>query len=919
MSAHLGDITIRLQTAKQEAEHTWSNFTTIMLGMVAEPIKASPPVLAAQDITALLNSSSTDEFPLKVIRSYEKSSDGAAMIMRFELTCTSTESIRLGGVGFAMPESAGDPGKDISSVVWNDPHIGGQHGFVEFVRIANDQATLLVTPADPVTTPLEAWRPMLEDRGHGDAWEWVSVSGAWAAEWAENTQYPFLKISDALANTYPPFAVDPQTPWPACDGKKGMPKMAGAKYPWNPPTFVTLQPKETMSFALRFQLVGGGGPRNRNKALAEMGEPVIHGVPGYVLSTEMQSGALFIQPPKGAQTVSVKAEPVDGGSITVGERSKTPGGFDKFALQAEGRGRARLTVAYSDKTSSTVHYLVVPPFASQVTKLGAHFADVAWLPRDFPDPFGRSASVMPWDRSLCDDGKPCGHVLNDARAYDAGLSDDAGGGNPLGFASKVRAAPTQHEVSRIDDFIQWTLYGIKTDTAKPPYKSLQIREDESSDQVDAIRMTMFYYTPDHDNHTSGHFDYNYTEADKCGKPFGSPVWCMTEKMANATYRGFNFPHQIASYWAMYHVARHYDKLTTRMPWQWYLERAAKTTIKLGSPGVGLMDGTVFREVLWALIAESPGNATFANYSQQVHDNMQRRQQQWEKEAHPYGSEFAFDTTGQEEVVVWNLYFGNETAAKHVVDHILSYMRSAPTWAYNGGTRSWGDAGNNGKYLPTFGTGNSCRGNMHYRSGLNMIPLIEWYRTHPDELFLLEIAMGSLGGQMGNIDEDGATSMMWHAVPYVMDYDPHSGDYGLGFFGNSLENGLYYVVDPNLGTLCYLCDIADSKDNESVSLTPRDSNHINAFFEPVALYMQCEAGMFSNFEVNVKGKQIAVTFSAATEGKEHLFSMIRVKLTKTSNDRPGSNFAVKGAELVRGAYAITPASGGAATTVVVTWT
>lgn len=30
-------------------------------------------------------------------------------------------------------------------------------------------------------------------------------------------------------------------------------------------------------------------------------------------------------------------------------------------------------------------------------------------------------------------------------------------------------------------------------------------------------------------------------------------WCMDERMSNATYRAFNYPHQTASYWAMYHV------------------------------------------------------------------------------------------------------------------------------------------------------------------------------------------------------------------------------------------------------------------------------------------------------------------------------------------------------------------------------
>ena len=49
--------------------------------------------------------------------------------------------------------------------------------------------------------------------------------------------------------------------------------------------------------------------------------------------------------------------------------------------------------------------------------------------------------------------------------------------------------------------------------------------------------------------------------------------------------------------------------------------------------------------------------------------------------YPYGSEFSFDTTGQEAVVVWLLHFANATNgfaqdAKRTVDHILSYMRSS---------------------------------------------------------------------------------------------------------------------------------------------------------------------------------------------------------------------------------------------------
>ena len=80
-------------------------------------------------------------------------------------------------------------------------------------------------------------------------------------------------------------------------------------------------------------------------------------------------------------------------------------------------------------------------------------------------------------------------------------------------------------MARIDEYIAYTLYGIKNDTAKPPFKSLQ-----KTDGSNGVRMTLYYY-----NQT--YFPYNYTEAAECGSAGGLNYnWCMTEVYANATYR-----------------------------------------------------------------------------------------------------------------------------------------------------------------------------------------------------------------------------------------------------------------------------------------------------------------------------------------------------------------------------------------------
>ena len=449
-------------------------------------------------------------------------------------------------------------------------------------------------------------------------------------------------------------------------------------------------------------------------------------------------------------------------------------------------------------------------------------------------------------------------------------------------------------------------------------------------------MTMYYYdnASAPSNSTSGHFAYNYTMQDHCGLDGiqGGPNWCMSENNANATYRAFNYPHHTASYYNMYRVLRYYPDVaaaaeskmsanTTLEPWSWYLHRAANTTVKFGAPTVGVMDGTVFREVLRSVKEEAEDDpATWSSVAGVIEANMQQRAAAFAGQHYPYGSEFAFDTTGQEEVVVWLLHFANSAggaagnytaAAKRTVDHVLSYMRSSPTWAYHGGTRSWGDLGNNGKWMVSHSTASNfeTRGNMHYRAGLNMIPLIEWFRANPDEYFLLEIAMGAQAGQLMSVDPDtGAPSMMLHMLPHINEYDPHSGDFGLGFFGHTLEAGAYFVHHETLGPVCFLCDIVESgnaSSSTSSSFVTRDSYRQRVFLEPLSLLLEADTGIIESVRLDMAGKQVTVTFAPPPAGTSSLsFNLRRLRVTKTSKHRGDLTFTLTGpsdAKLRRGAY------------------
>ena len=316
-----------------------------------------------------------------------------------------------------------------------------------------------------------------------------------------------------------------------------------------------------------------------------------------------------------------------------------------------------------------------------------------------------------------------------------------------------------------------------------------------------------------------------------------------------------------------------------------------------------MDGTVCREVLRSVLEEAEAGqptdrqtALWTTLGGKILAGEKARADYFLTAPNPYGSEFGYDTTGQEEVVVWLLYFGHDDAASRTVDHVMQYMRNLPNWAYNGGATAT-DVANGGKWLASAGTGRGDFGKMHYRAGLNQIPLMEWYRRHPDDAQALEIAVGAISGQLSNIDETGATSIYFHAYPHMMEHDAYSGGYGLGFFGISLEASSTLVVNAQLGPLCYLCDLTEQGAGW-YTLAPRDAYRQRVYLEPLGVFLQADTGTISTVTMNQTAHQIVVTFEAvaATPAKFQSYNVLRLRVDKVSMPdakRPGSNFTVIG--------------------------
>lgn len=54
----------------------------------------------------------------------------------------------------------------------------------------------------------------------------------------------------------------------------------------------------------------------------------------------------------------------------------------------------------------------------------------------------------------------------------------------------------------------------------------------------------------------------------------------------------------------------------------------------------------------------------------------------------FGSEMAWDSTGQEGVYGWSRYFGNNITAINALNSVIAYQPLIPHWGYNGNARRY---------------------------------------------------------------------------------------------------------------------------------------------------------------------------------------------------------------------------------------
>ena len=781
---HLGDLDLRLRVG---TNGDWKSYSTALKRAPVLTIPPSGKVLAAADLYPTLS----PDIPLRVARAW-LIEDGK-LVLRFTLENKSKDFVQIGSLGIPMIFNNILNDRSLEQAhakcVFYDPYIGEDAGYLQVTRLSGDGPALVVVPDGK--TPFEAYAPILDNRRsetapvvfHDPTPRGVTFEGF----------YDWMVHSQAFA--------------------EGEWKHAN---PWNPPTSTTLAPGESKTYGVRFLL--SDSIRNIESTLATNGRPVAVGIPGYVLPTDLDA-KLFLKYTKPVK--SVIAEP--SGSIGIDKVGSTSNGWKAYTLHGKSRGRARLSVTFSDGSIQTIHYFVTKPSSRVVADLGHFLTTRQWFV-DPKDPFHRNPSVMSYDRETNQ------IVTQDSRVWIAGLGDEGGSGSWLAAAMKEFGQPDKQELQKLEQFVDEVLWG-----------GLQYKDGPKKF---GVRKSLFYYQPDQLPANYYRSDLNWT------------TWTSWNKEASEKIdRSYNYPHVAAAYWILYRLARNSQGLVTNHPWEWYLNQAYETAIAMTSERVGYsefgqMEGDIFVQILDDLKREgkSKEGAT-------LEAKMRARAERWRAEPYPFGSEMPWDSTGQEEVYAWMKYFGFQDKADITLNAILGYDPTIPHWGYNGSARRYWDFLYGAKYSRIE------RQLHHYGSGINAIPVLSAYREHPDDLYLLRVGYGGVMGPLTNIDEDGFASAAFHSFPDMLKFDPLSGDYGPNFFGHSMITATYLVRHPDFGWVAFGGNVR--RKGNRVIVTPRDSFRSRVYIASLGLWLTLDSGTFENVEVNEKGGTVRVELSRAT--------------------------------------------------------
>lgn len=426
-----------------------------------------------------------------------------------------------------------------------------------------------------------------------------------------------------------------------------------------------------------------------------------------------------------------------------GARVRALGGR-RYAVRFKKPGAYTARVEFDDGRWTAVHFRAIEPVEALIRKRAAFIARKQQV-TDADDP--RSGAFLMWD---CEDEV----LVREARAaFYVGGSDELGFADPLYLAAKNAVLPDEAERRALARYVEQFLHG-----------KLQRPDD--------FGVVLWY---------------------------GDEVW--RHYKGSDVCRSFNYVHVFNIYHALYRAAKEFGAADGSGARE-LLVRAWRTAMAMYThemiAGDAVTIGNMGQSALLGLV-RSLDEEGLAREWRALLRQMRRSARHYERERYPYGSEFAFDTTGYETVYFFRKALGKDTTlAEETLAVALATRHHAPAW-YLAGNDVRGGFGN-GKCHPL-----EDEIEFSYMAALNGLVVQDAYEATGDE-FLLRSAYASALGVWSVVRGDGAGRYVYTWDPARMLFDPWSSETGLALFGALEQQRAYVVENADFGLVGYGCEV-----------------------------------------------------------------------------------------------------------------
>jgi hypothetical protein len=226
-------------------------------------------------------------------------------------------------------------------------------------------------------------------------------------------------------------------------------------------------------------------------------------------------------------------------------------------------------------------------------------------------------------------------------------------------------------------------------------------------------------------------------------------------------------------------------------------------------------------------------------------HVRRKAEHFFAQAHPYLSEYPFDTTGYSDAYYLKKYAGGVDGAAPVVSMLRATRGRQQSWPWYGGDVRWGWGASKYPWMDEL-----C---INYMTNQNGRALLDNFHEtgHIEDL---RLGYASFLAYWSLIEPSGIAHNLYTWEPTRMTFDPWTSEMGCGFYFGFLMACSYAVDDPDFGFIGYGCDVEGDPAGH-IAVIPRDGVARRIKVCPLGISVESHSARIDRLDIEDGGRKV----------------------------------------------------------------